>query len=132
MRRANYLSIRTCFFVLFAVVLSCAVSNATEPAPEEDVSLTVVVKEADTGDPIVQARLTLSFQRPGHGIHRTKNLSYGAKTNLQGRYKFTDIPKGTIHLSVTADHRQSYGKDIDLEQNGQVIEVKLKKPQPVL
>jgi len=88
-----------------------------------------VVKEADTGDPISQARLTLTFQRPGRLHH---SVSYSAKTNAQGRYQFTNIPKGTVHLFVTAEHHQSFGKEIELEEDNQVIEVKLKKPQPLL
>jgi hypothetical protein len=35
-------------------------------------------------------------------------------------------------LIVTAEHHQSYGKEIELEEDNQVIEVKLKKPQPLL
>jgi hypothetical protein len=88
-----------------------------------------VVKEADTGDPISQARLTLTFQQLG-GRHRT--ISYGAKTNPQGRYRFTNIPKGTVHLFVTADRHQSFGKEVEVEEDNQVIEVKLKRPQPLL
>jgi hypothetical protein len=94
-------------------------------------SFTVVVKEAETGDPISQARLTLTFQQPGV-FHHPKSFTYNAKTSAQGRYRFTNIPKGTVRLMVTADHHQSFGKEIDLEQDNQVVEVKLKKPQPLL
>jgi predicted TIM-barrel fold metal-dependent hydrolase len=87
-----------------------------------------VVKEADTGAPISQARITLAF-KPGKLHHTT---TYGAKTDAQGRYRFSDIPKVTVRLLVTADHHQTFGKEIELEENDQVIEVKLKKPQPLL
>jgi hypothetical protein len=103
-----------------------------KPAQQQPIpgfNFTVVVKEADTGEAISQARLTLTFRQPGK-LHRT--ISYSAKTNAQGRYRFTDIPKGTVHLFVTADHHQSYGKEIELEEDNQVIEIKLKKPQPLL
>ena len=95
---------------------------------------TVVVKENSDEQPIVNARLTLTFDVPG-GIRRfgkSKKISYSAKTNAQGKYKFTNIPKGTILLMVTADHHQSFGKEFELEKEGQVIEIKLKKPQPLL
>lgn len=133
MFRTRHPGVRTWFFVLIAVALSCGAYVAEEtPAQEEDVNVTVVVREAETGDPIAQARLTLTFERPGHGFHRSKTISYNAKTGLQGRYRFTDVPKGTVHLSVTAERRQSYGKEIELEEDGQIIEVKLKKPQAIL
>ncbi len=125
----NHLRLRTGVLVGAAILLSCGVSKPAQQPPTPEFNVSVVVKEADSGDPISQARLTLTFQKPGK-LHRT--VSYGAKTNPQGRYRFTNIPKGTIHLFVTADRHQSYGKEIELEEDDQVIEVKLKKPQPLL
>jgi len=125
----NHRRLRTGVLVGIAILLFCGVPK---PAPQQttsETSVNVVVKEADSGNPISQARLTLSFRQPGR-LHRT--ISYGAKTNPQGRYRFTNIPKGTIHLFVTAERHQSYGKEIELEEDDQVIEVKLKKPQPLL
>ena len=94
-------------------------------------SLNVLVKGAETDKPVFQARLTLQFRMPGN-LKRTKLVTYSAKTNNQGRYTFTNIPKGSIHLFVTADNHQSYGKEIDLEQDNQLVEVKLRGPQSVL
>ena len=100
----------------------------------EPTSLTVVVKDAESGEAISQARLTLQFEEPGGKarLRVPKKLSYNAKTNAQGRYRFTNIYKGPIHLIVTADRHQSYGKEFELDHDNQVIEVKLKKPQPLL
>lgn len=97
----------------------------------ESTSVTVLVKDAATDQPLPNAHLTLSFKEP-RKLKRDKGLSYSAKTNPQGRYKFVHIPKGTIHLVVTADRHQSFGQDFELEQDDQVVEVKLKKPQPLL
>ena len=129
MLRPNHLRSRTWVFVGAAILLSCVVFKPATPDSRPETSLTIVVKEADTGDPISQARLTLTFQQQG-GRHRT--ISYGAKTNPQGRYRFTNIPKGTVHLFVTADRHQSFGKEVEVEEDNQVIEVKLKRPQPLL
>jgi hypothetical protein len=123
-----HLRIQTWLFVSAAILL-CGVCKPAQQQPVPEVSLTVVVKEADTGDPISQARLTLTFHRPGK-LHRA--VTYSAKTNAQGRYRFTNIPEGTIRLLVTAERHQSFGKEVDLEEDNQVIEVKLKKPQPLL
>jgi hypothetical protein len=97
-----------------------------EPTPL--FSFNVVVKDAESGEVISQARLTLTFKTGK--LHRV--VSYGAKTNAQGQYRFTNIPKGTVHLFVTAERHQSFGKEIELEQDDQSIEVKLKKPQAQL
>jgi hypothetical protein len=110
------------------ILLSGVVSNSAQQQPIPELSFNVVVKEAETGEVISQARLTLTFQ--SGKLHHV--VSYGAKTNAQGQYRFTNIPKGTVHLFVTAERHQSFGKEIELEQDNQTIEVKLKKPQPQL
>ncbi|MGA3328532.1 MAG: carboxypeptidase-like regulatory domain-containing protein [Terriglobia bacterium] len=100
----------------------------------ETTNMTVVVKETDTGQPISQARITLQFTVPGGAARfgKPQKLTYNAKTDSQGRYKFMDINKGTIVLSVTAPNHQSYGKELQLDKDNQVFEIKLKKPQPLI
>jgi hypothetical protein len=102
-------------------------------ASSETTSMIVLVKEADSGQPISQAHLTLQFTEPGgYGrLGKSKKITYNAKTDTQGRYRFVDINKGTIILTVTAPSHQTYGKELQLEQDNQVFEVKLKKPQPL-
>ena len=129
MLRPNHLRFRTWVFVGAAILLFCGVCKPAQQQPIPEVSLTVVVIEAETGDPVSQARLTLTFKQQGR-LHRS--ISYSAKTNAQGRYRFTNIPKGTVHLFVTAERHQSFGKEIEVEEDNQVIEVRLKKPQPLL
>jgi len=100
-------------------------------ANHDPTNVIVNVKEADTGEPVSQAGVTLQFTEPvsfGHG----KKHTYNAKTDSQGRCKLLGINKGTIVLMVTATHHQSYGKELQLEQDNQVFEVKLKKPQPLI
>lgn len=94
-------------------------------------TVSILVKDAKTDEPIQNARLTLQF-RDERKFKRDKPISYSAKTNPQGRYKFTHIPKGTVRLLVTADHHQAFGQEFEIEQDNQVIEVKLRKPQPLL
>ena len=128
MLRFCQLRFRTWILVSIAILLFCGVFKPAQQEPIPEVSFTVVVKEADTGDPISQARLTLTFKQ---GKLR-RPITYNAKTNAQGRYRFTNIPKETVRLLITAEHHQSFGKEYDLEEDNQVIEIKLKKPQPLL
>mgnify|MGYP001610113378 CR=1 FL=1 len=120
---------------LCLALVSCLALLALQvPARAQSVertSVTVVVKDAASDQPMPNARLTLIFKEP-RKLKRDKGLSYSAKTNPQGRYKFVHIPKGTIRLVVTAERHQSFGQDFELEQDNQVVEVKLKKPQPLL
>ena len=112
------------------VLLLASLSLLRAGEGAEYTNLNVLVKSAENDKPIFQARLTLQFRMPGK--MRSKFTSYTAKTNTQGRYTFTNIPKGNIRLFVTADNHQSYGKELELEQDNQLVEVKLRKPQPVL
>jgi hypothetical protein len=118
-----------------AAVLLAFFTSAASAQVAERTNVTVVVKDAETGRPINQARLTLQFRETGKfGIkpERPHRLSYSAKTNPQGRYRFTDIPRGTIHLVVTAERHQTFGKEFEIDKANQLIEVALKKPQPLL
>jgi hypothetical protein len=104
-------------------------SSAT---PSEQTALTIRVIDAASGDPIFQARLTLEFLEPGGFMKRSKWISYSAKTDKKGEYKFVDIPKGPIRLFVTAPDHEAFGHRYKLQRHNQLIKVKLRKPQPVL
>ena len=134
MLRPRALSRRVVWPPVVILVAGASLGMAGSAESVDHTSLSVVVKDAETGQPINQAYLTLQFREPGSKkkLQRSKPLSYSAKTNPQGSYRFASIPKGTIHLIVTAEHHQTFGKDFELEQDNQVIEVKLKAPQPEL
>jgi len=124
----NSRRIPTWIFTGVALLLYGPLCQLAQQPPAPGLNFKVVVKEAETGEAVSQARLTLTFK--SGKLHR--EVQYGAKTNAQGHYTFTNIPKGTVRLLVTAEHHQSFGKEIDLEEDNQEIEVKLKKPQPQL
>ena len=119
----------------FLILLGAAgLTWAQESDPEtEDAKLTVLVKDDATGKPIRNARLTLRFKSSGKGkFRRSKKLSWSAKTNSKGRYRFTYVQKGRVVLMVTAQHYQTFGKEYEVYDDNSVIEVSLKKPQPLL
>ena len=120
--------------LLGMMVVGCLVANrdAARAADEPRTNIHVVVTDWETGKPIYQARLTLLFQEESSTmkIKHSKPISFSAKTDLQGRYRFTDIPKGTVRLMVTAERHESYGKDIKIDKDNQEIMVRMKKPQP--
>jgi hypothetical protein len=117
--------------LLFASVTRFTSAQDATSGNREPTNVIVNVKEAETGDPIGQAAVTLQFTEPlsfGPG----KKHSYNAKTDSQGRCKLFGINKGKIVLMVTAAHHQSFGKELQLDHDNQVVEVKLKKPQPLI
>jgi hypothetical protein len=95
-------------------------------------NVNVHVTDAKTGEPLKAARLTIQFVRPREGFFsRSKRISYAGKTDSHGHYRFMDVPKGEFHLIVTADDHQSYGKNMVLERDNQLFEIKLRPPQPL-
>lgn len=124
------------FLVVVAISLLAGLTGPRGLAdePPSRTSVSIVVKDAKTGEPIANAQLTLQFRLRGDPakLKRGRRISYNAKTNPQGRYKFTEVPKGTILLFVKADRHQTFGQEFEIEQDNQVIEVKLRTPQPLL
>jgi hypothetical protein len=121
--------------VCAAALLLAVVQVRAGAEDVERTNVNILVREAETGQPIQQAHLTLVFREPGRKALKPRlphHISYSAKTNPQGRCKFADIPKGTVRLVVTAEQHQAFGKDFELERDNQLIEVSLKKPQPLL
>lgn len=120
--------------LLLCTGLSRSAYAQDEKPNHEPTNITVIVKEADTGEPISQAHITLQFWAPrGQEWHsKGKKIVYNAKTDSQGRCKLLAINKGTIVLAITAPSHQAYGKELQLEDDNQVFEVKLKKPQPLI
>jgi len=118
---------------ILAAAAALLMPVASLPLKAADVSLTnvnILVTDAETGQPIYQAHLTLQFEEQGRKVHVTpKIISYSAKTNAQGRYRFVDIPKGTIRVLVTADRHQSANKEFKIDRDNPLFEVKLRKPQ---
>lgn len=120
--------------LLASMAVPCALRALQSQAPSpEPITLTVVVTDAQTGNTISQARLTLTFREPKQGqLGRAHTLSYSAKTDSQGRYRFPYIPPGTVTLMVTDEHHQTFGKQFDVDKDHNTLEVKLKPPQPLL
>jgi hypothetical protein len=122
------------YLILGLAVLVClmAFHSTARAADDGRTTVHVVVTDWDSGKPIYQARLTLIFQEESSTmkIKHSKPISFSAKTDLQGRYRFTDIPKGTVRLMVTAERHESFGKDFRVDKDNQEILVKMKKPQP--
>jgi len=121
---------RTTIMAAALVLLTPVGSLSLKAADVPVTSVNILVTDAETGQPIYQAHLTLQFEEQGRKVHVTpKILSYSAKTNAQGRYRFVDIPKGTIRVMVTADRHQSANKEFQVDRDNPLFEVKLRKPQ---
>ena len=111
-------------------LLTAVASSPVEAAEVPTTTINILVTDAQTGQPIPQARLTLQFEEQGRKVHITpKILSYSSKTNFQGRCRFVDIPKGSIRVLVIADRHQTANKEFQVDRDNPLFEVKLRKPQ---
>ncbi|HET7213190.1 MAG TPA: carboxypeptidase-like regulatory domain-containing protein [Terriglobia bacterium] len=115
--------------ILAAVVAVCLPINL---AAARITTVHVQVNDAKTGEPIYQARLTLRYRQQGGFMRRSQIISYTAKTDKNGKSQFPVVPMGTITLMVTAPDHNTFGKEIDITQDNQLIKVELQKPHEVL
>lgn len=116
---------------LFAAVVSVGMPSRLAAATDMT-TVHVQVNDAQTGDPIYQARLTLRFRESGRFMRRSKIISYTSKTDKNGKAQIPVVPMGTITLMVTAPDHNTFGKEFEITKQNQKIEVKLQKPHPVL
>jgi len=123
---------RNLFLVGLTLACLVAAQSPARAADDQRTNIHVVVTDRDTGKPIYQAQLTLTFEEVSYTfkVKHSKPISYSAKTDLKGRYGFLDIPKGKIRLLVTAERHESFGKYIEIDKDNQEILVRMKKPQP--
>jgi hypothetical protein len=106
--------------------------HADSPSP---ITVSVVVTDSQTGEPVNQAHLTLIFQTPkdpNNAFKRAKTIAYTSKTDAQGRCRFVNIPEGPVKLMATQERHQAFGQTFDVSKDHSTLEVKMKPPQPLL
>lgn len=111
--------------VLFMV--ATPVAFAARPTTE----IRVEVKD-DKGKPVERAAVILDFlgnRRQVFKLGRREAKHWEARTNLEGIAHFPPIPQGTIRVQVIAKGFQTFGDDLDIDQEQKTIPVTLKPPQ---
>jgi hypothetical protein len=115
--------------------LSVTADKALRADSPNLITVSVVVTDSQTGQPVNQAHLTLVFQTPrdpNNAFKRAKTISYTGKTDAEGRCRFVYIPEGSVKLMVTQDRYQAFGQAFEVSKDHSTLEVKLKPPQPLL
>ncbi|MGH9446604.1 MAG: hypothetical protein ACRD3O_12865 [Terriglobia bacterium] len=117
---------------VFTLLLMLAAAPALAATPEihpQVTDVTVLVTDFATHKPVFQARLTLEFRDSQSRRH--KMISFSAKTDLRGMYKFTFIPMEPVLLFVTDPNHQSFGRRFQITKANQELRVALRKPEPL-
>jgi hypothetical protein len=117
--------------IVVALLGSCALGASALLARNQPplTNVIVLVTDAANNKPLFQARLTLEFRDPQS--RRGKTISFSAKTDLKGEYRFRFIPMAPVVLMVTDPDHQTFGKEFQITQQNQILRVKLRKPQPL-
>jgi len=135
MRRHRRIAVALEALTVAAGFLSLTQDRALRADSPNLITVSVLVTDSQTGQPVNQAHLTLIFQTPKdpkNALKRSKTISYTGKTDAQGRYRFVYIPEGQVKLMVTEDRHQTFGQSYDVSKDHAALEVKMKPPQPLL
>jgi hypothetical protein len=94
-------------------------------------TLTISVKST-TGKPVEGASVIVKFVK-GHSVTKLgKKIrkEWELRTNQEGLAKIPPIPQGTILVQVIAKDYQTFGKDFDVDEEQQTLDIRLNPPQP--
>ncbi len=120
-------AVRQVFTIL--LMLAAAPLLAVPEVHPQLTDVTVLVIDFATHKPVFQARLTLEFRNSQSRRH--KMISFSAKTDLRGMYKFTFIPMEPVVLIVTDPNHQTFGRRFEITKANQELRVALRKPEPL-
>jgi len=84
------------------------------------------------GKPVERAAVILDFltsHRQVFKLGRREPKHWEMRTNLEGVAHFPPIPQGTIRVQVIAKEFQTYGANVDVDDEQKTIEVTMKPPQ---
>lgn len=113
--------------LLVLMTLATPLAFAARPTTE----IRVEVKDP-RGKPVERAAVILDFltsHRQVFKLGRREARHWEARTNLEGLAHFPPIPQGTIRVQVIAKGFQTFGDDIDSDEEQKTIEVTMKPPQ---
>jgi hypothetical protein len=135
MRRPLRIAVTLGVMTLAAGLLSLIAASTFRADSPNLITVSVVVTDSQTGQPVNQAHLTLVFQTPkdpNNAFKRSRTISYTGKTDAQGHCRFVYIPEGPVKLMVTEDRHQAFGQTFNVSKDHSTLEVKIKPPQPLL
>jgi hypothetical protein len=113
--------------LLVLLTLTTPLVFAARPTTE----IRVEVKDP-RGKPVERAAVILDFltsHRQVFKLGRREARHWEARTNLEGVAHFPPIPQGTIRVQVIAKGFQTFGDNIDSDDEQKTIEVTMKPPQ---
>jgi len=112
------------------VALLMALSRPVTAASDETV-LRIEVKTLG-GSPIERASVVVRFVEGRSIVKFGKKIrtTWETRTNTEGVAKVPSVPQGKVLIQVIAKGYQTFGKEFELDEEEQTIQIKLNPPQP--
>jgi hypothetical protein len=108
-----------------ALLLSMALALTAAPTT----TLHVIVK-TQSGKPVDRASIIVKcLDRSALKLGKHDCPAYELRTNQEGVAKLPPIPQGKLRIQVIAKGYQTYGKDVEVNQDEKTLEVTLNPPQ---
>ena len=111
------------------ILLTFAVPRVFAARPTTEIR--VEVKDP-RGKPVERAAVILDFltnRRQVFKLGKREPKHWEVRTNLEGVAHFPPIPQGTIRIQVIAKGFQTFGDDVDIDEEQKTIPVTLQVPQ---
>ncbi|MBI3406054.1 MAG: hypothetical protein HY046_11420 [Acidobacteria bacterium] len=113
----------------------CLFSQAPEKYKEKEksskeaatVKLRIEVTAGEKDQPVDSASVYVRYEEE-RSLRKDKKFEMNLKTNRDGVTKVPGVPRGKILIQVIAQGWKTFGQWYDLEQDEQVIKIKLQKP----
>jgi hypothetical protein len=113
--------------LLLSLLLTASLAFAARPMTE----IRVEVKDPN-GKPVDRASVILDFLTSHHQVFklgRREPKHWEVRTNLDGLAHFPPIPQGTIRVQVIAKGFQTYGQNVDIDDEQKTLKVVVSPPQ---
>lgn len=134
MKRKTFQFLGVALFAVFVFVVPLAFAqntakdNAKPENPKDAVtSLEILVTAGPKNAPVDNASVYLRWDEP-RLLHRTKQMEFDLKTNMEGIAKVKDVPRKKIIIQVVKTGWKPFGQYYDLDKPEQRIEIKLQSP----
>jgi len=114
------------FGLLAALAMSAAAKDKKVKKDEKIGDLHVVVLKSDNGKPVRNASVVL---HPVNNKGRQESGGLQLKTDAEGKADYNGVPYGTLRIQVLAPGFQTFGQDYDINQQDQLITIKLQRPK---
>ncbi|HMD47923.1 MAG TPA: carboxypeptidase-like regulatory domain-containing protein [Bryobacteraceae bacterium] len=113
------------------LLLFLCTALALPAAGPEMTTLTIHVA-TQSGKPIPDASVVVKFVQGRSKVKFGKKIrtEYELHSNQDGIAKIPPIPQGKILVQVIAKNYQTYGENVDVDQDEKTVEVVLNPPQP--